>query len=66
MKTKYLYNQKNKEQLLEDLKNENFDRVTCSFYKYIHLDNLEELRHQLYLKWKKLDILGTQNFCRYN
>ena len=58
MKTKYLYNQKNKEQLLEDLKNENFDRVTCSFYKYIHLDNLEELRHQLYLKWKKLDILG--------
>jgi len=58
MKTKYLYNQKNKEQLLEDLKEENFDRITCSFYKYIHLENLEDLRHELYLKWKKLDILG--------
>ena len=44
MKNKYLYNQKNKEQLLDDLKEEPFTRVTLSFYKYTPLANLKELR----------------------
>ncbi len=58
MKNKYLYNQKNKEQLLNDLENENFERTTCSFYKYVKLDNLNELRDELFLKWSELKILG--------
>ena len=58
MKSKYLYNQKNKEQLLEDLKKEPFKRITLSFYKYVALENLEDLRHSLFLEWNKLKILG--------
>ena len=58
MKNKDLYNQKNKEKLLQDLEKENFKRITLSFYKYIELDNLEELRHTLFLEWNKLNVLG--------
>ena len=55
---KELFNKKNKEDLKLDLKNENFNRFTISFYKYINLTNLEELRDQLYIKWRELNILG--------
>ena len=52
------HNKKNKGQLLLDLKNENFARLTCSFYKYIQLKNLEKLRDDLYIEWNDLSILG--------
>ena len=55
---KELFNKKNKEDLKLDLKNEVFDRVTISFYKYINLTNLEDLRDQLYVKWRELNVLG--------
>ena len=58
MKNKDLYNQKNKEQLLEELQKEEFKRITLSFYKYIPLENLEELRHNLFLEWNAIKILG--------
>ena len=58
MKNKDLYNQKNKIQLIEDLKNESFNRVTYSFYKYITIHNLSKLRNKLYIEWKSLNILG--------
>jgi len=58
MKNKYLYNQKNKKQLLKDLEQENFQRTTCSFYKYIKLENLNNLRDDLFLECSKLKILG--------
>jgi len=58
MKNKDLYNQKNKEELLKNLKKEKFKRITLSFYKYIELNNLEEVRHNLFLEWNKLNILG--------
>ncbi len=58
MHFKDLYNQKNKDDLIKDLKNENFERTTISFYKYTSLKKLEELRDLLYLNWKKLNILG--------
>ena len=58
MKKKYLYNQKNKNELLKIIKNEDFKRNTISFYKYVKLDNLDILRDQLYLSWNKLNILG--------
>ncbi len=48
---KELYNKKSKEQLKEKLASEKFERITCSFYKYIEIDNLEILRDQLYLEW---------------
>ena len=58
MKKKYLYNQKNKEELIEILENENFKRSTVSFYKYVELNNLENLRDHLFISWNKLNILG--------
>ena len=58
MKKRYLYNKKNKEQLLEDLKKENLKRITLSFYKYVKLNNLSTLRDDLYEKWYKLGVLG--------
>ena len=58
MKKKYLYNQKNKNELLKIIKNEDFKRNTISFYKYVKLDNLDVLRDQLYLSWNNLNVLG--------
>ena len=53
-----LYNKKNKEQLAKDLKEETFNRITLSFYKYVKLENLIEFRDELYANWIKLDVLG--------
>ena len=58
MNFKELYNQKNKKELLEKLEAEDFNRKTISFYKYIKLNDLHELRDSLYLQWEKLNILG--------
>ena len=58
MNFKDLYNQKNKNELLQKIEDETFDRITISFYKYTKLKDLEILRNKLYLKWKKLNILG--------
>ena len=58
IKEKLLYNQKNKKDLIDDLNKENFKRITLSFYKYINLDNLENLRNKLFSEWRKLKILG--------
>ena len=58
MKNKDLYNQKNKKELLKNLNNESFSRVTLSFYKYIKLNSIESLRNDLFLEWSKLNILG--------
>ena len=55
---KELYNKKSKEQLREKLALEDFNRITCSFYKYVSLDSLEELRDQLYAGWNSLGVLG--------
>jgi len=58
MNNKFLYNQKNKKDLINQIDHEDFKRVTVSFYKYIHLEKLENLRDQLFLDWDKLNILG--------
>ena len=53
-----LYNKKNKEQLEYDLNKESFKRVTLSFYKYVKLENLINLRDLLYTEWRSLGVLG--------
>jgi len=53
-----LYNKKNKEQLVNDLNKESFNRITLSFYKYVQLKNLIELRDLLYTDWNDLEVLG--------
>ena len=54
----YLYNKKSKKDLERDLENEDFQRITLSFYKYIQLSNLETLRDALYLDLSNLNVLG--------
>ena len=55
---KNLYNKKNKKQLLDQLENEKFKRITCSFYKYVELSNLIDLRNEIFAKWTEFEILG--------
>ena len=58
MSKEALYNKKNKIDLLRDLEEEEFNRITLSFYKYTKIKKLDDLRDSLYKKWKSLDILG--------
>ena len=58
MKTVTLHNKKNKIQLLEDLKNENFARITFSFYKYIKIKKIKDVRDELFIEFNKMKILG--------
>ena len=58
MKIKDLYNQENKDQLLERINKEAFNRITCSFYKYVKIKNIQKFRDKLYMEWKSLEVLG--------
>ncbi len=58
MTKKKLYNIYGKKQLKDQLKNENFNRITCSFYNYHKIQNLEELRDFLYNDFSNIGILG--------
>jgi len=53
-----LYNKQNKKQLIDRLKKEKFNRITVSFYRYVNIDRLDELRDILYEKWNHINILG--------
>ena len=34
------------------------ERLTISFYKYAHIDNLQVFRDHLFINWNKMDVLG--------
>ena len=53
-----LLNRRNKEQLIHALDLEQFERITCSFYRYIQIKNPSTLRNQLYASLIKINILG--------
>jgi len=53
-----LFNRQDKKILKNTLYSEGFERITCSFYKYFKLTNVEEFRNNLYLKWSDFQILG--------
>ena len=53
-----LYNTKGKAELKDRLESELFERITTSFYKYTELINPEEVRDELYLKFRNLKVLG--------
>jgi len=55
---KNMFNKLSKSQCMDLLKQETFNRVTVSFYRYIILSNLNDLRDDLYNKWSKLGVLG--------
>ena len=58
MTDKKLYNIYGKEQLKERLENENFSRITCSFYNYHIIEDLDSTRDNLYADLDLLNIHG--------
>ena len=55
---KNMFNKLSKKQCLDLLEKETFSRVTVSFYKYVVLENLDNLRDNLYENWRQLEVLG--------
>src|ERR1051326_3423573 len=47
-----------RKEMLKRLHEETFKRVTLSFYRYVILENPDDLRDELFLKWKALNIFG--------
>lgn len=53
-----LHNIYDKKILKKKLKEEDFKRITLSFYRYVNLHDLELLRNDLYQQWQVLKIFG--------
>jgi UPF0176 protein len=53
-----LFNRLNKEQSLEKLSQENFSRRTVSFYRYVRVEDAQQMRDDLYKEWSELGVLG--------
>lgn len=51
-------NKLSREHLQERLNNETFTRRTVSFYKYVILNDPQEIRDRLFVMWNELDCLG--------
>ena len=58
MSNKKLYNIYGKKQLKKQLENEEFQRITCSFYNYYKITHLEEIRNKLYENLSDINVLG--------
>ena len=55
---KKLYNQKSKDLLVKKLESEDFNRTTCSFYKYVTIIDPLTFRDKIYEEFDNIDILG--------
>jgi UPF0176 protein len=53
-----LQNRVNKKELKKRIQDETIERVTVSFYRYVIIDNPQELRDTLFKQWSELSILG--------
>jgi UPF0176 protein len=54
----FLYNRVNKKELRKKVAAEPFRRITMSFYRYVHIDQPEKLRDELYAYWDSLKVYG--------
>ena len=61
---KYPANKLSREQLIQRLENEAFERRTVSFYRYVHISDPLKLRNHLFLKWTELNALGRVYIAR--
>ena len=59
-----LHNLINREELKTKLMNEDFKRVTISFYRYFYLDTPQEIRDDLYREWFALNCFGRIYIAR--
>ena len=55
---KRLYNLKSKDLLVKTLEFEDFNRTTCSFYKYVNIIDPSTFRDKVYVEFDILEILG--------
>ena len=55
---KRLYNKKSKKELVKDLNAEAFKRITCSFYNYTQIENVDKLRDEIYTFLDSFKIFG--------
>ena len=55
---KELRNRKNKQELKQLLNEEGFVRKTISFYRYVKIENPQQLRDDFYAEWENLQIFG--------
>jgi UPF0176 protein len=53
-----LRNKVNREILREQIQNDPTPRTTISFYRYINLTNIGELRDKIWIEWDALGVLG--------
>ena len=53
-----LHNKVNKNELKRKLMEEPFKRITLSFYKYVIIEDPQQLRDELYKSWSQLNIFG--------
>jgi len=53
-----LQNRVNKKELKKRIQDETIKRITVSFYRYVIIDNPQELRDNLFKLWETLGILG--------
>lgn len=53
-----LHNKKSREQLLQELDEEPFKRITFSFYRYVYINDPTTYRDSLYKSWMKLNAFG--------
>jgi len=60
----FLYNRVNKKELRKKVASEPFRRITLSFYRYVHIDNPEKLRDDLYAYWQSLKVYGRIYIAR--
>ena len=59
-----LYNKYDKRILKEKLMLEDFKRITVYFYRYVIIDNPNELRDELYKEWSELNVFGRTYLAR--
>jgi UPF0176 protein len=53
-----LYNRVNRNEMRQRLMAEPFRRITLSFYRYVILNNPEEMRNTLWREWNELHVFG--------
>lgn len=53
-----LYNRTDRQILKKQLKESTEERLTLSFYKYIHITDPEAFRDQLFVDWSKIGVFG--------
>jgi UPF0176 protein len=58
MSTNFPYNKLNRSAAEEKIREEKFNRLTLSFYRYIKIDNPQKVRDDLFFKWESWSILG--------